>query len=224
MSADIAQRIVETGIVAIVRGTDPETAIETVDALQRGGVSVVEVTANTDGVLDMIRNIASTFTADEVAVGAGTVLDSETARATMLAGAEFIVTPSFDEETVRTANRYGAPSIVGVATPTEAVDAYTAGADMVKVFPASSLGPAFVSSLHGPLGHIPTVPTGGISLDNIGSFIDAGATAVGVGSSLVDGDAIERGDYGEIETNAREFVAAVATARDSGRVADSTSR
>ncbi|AFK21307.1 bifunctional 4-hydroxy-2-oxoglutarate aldolase/2-dehydro-3-deoxy-phosphogluconate aldolase (plasmid) [Haloferax mediterranei ATCC 33500] len=214
MSANIAQRIVETGIVAIVRGTDPDTAIETVDALQRGGVSVVEVTANTDGVLEMIRDISSTFTSDEVVVGAGTVLDNETVRATMLAGAEFIVTPSFDAETVKTANRYGAPSIVGVATPTEAVDAYTAGADMVKVFPASSLGPEFVSSLQGPLGHIPTVPTGGISLDNVGTFVDAGATAVGVGSSLVDGDAIERGDYEELTANARAFVDAVAAAHD----------
>ncbi|SEL97489.1 bifunctional 4-hydroxy-2-oxoglutarate aldolase/2-dehydro-3-deoxy-phosphogluconate aldolase [Haloferax larsenii] len=214
MSADIVQRVVETGVVAIVRGTNPERAIETVDALQRGGVSVVEVTANTDGVLDMIREISSTFTADEVVVGAGTVLDSETARATTLAGAEFIVTPSFDTETIQTANRYGVPSVVGVATPTEAVDAYTAGADMVKIFPAASLGPGFVSSLQGPLGHIPTVPTGGVSLDNVGAFIDAGATAVGVGSSLVDGEAIERGDYEELTANARAFVDAVATARN----------
>ncbi|ELZ79083.1 bifunctional 4-hydroxy-2-oxoglutarate aldolase/2-dehydro-3-deoxy-phosphogluconate aldolase (plasmid) [Haloferax larsenii] len=213
MSADIVQRVVETGVVAIVRGTNPERAIETVDALQRGGVSVVEVTANTDGVLDMIREISSTFTADEVVVGAGTVLDSETARATTLAGAEFIVTPSFDTETIQTANRYGVPSVVGVATPTEAVDAYTAGADMVKIFPAASLGPGFVSSLQGPLGHIPTVPTGGVSLDNVGAFIDAGATAVGVGSSLVDGEAIERGDYEVLTANARAFVDAVATAR-----------
>ncbi|ELZ89563.1 2-dehydro-3-deoxyphosphogluconate aldolase (KDPG aldolase) [Haloferax elongans ATCC BAA-1513] len=214
MSADIVQRVVETGIVAIVRGTNPERAIETVDALQRGGVSVVEVTANTNGVLDMIRDISSTFTADEVVVGAGTVLDAETARATMLAGAEFIVTPSVDTETIQTANRYGAPSVVGAATPTEAVDAYTAGADMVKLFPAASLGPGFVSSLQGPLGHIPTVPTGGVSLDNVGAFIDAGATAVGVGSSLVDGEAIERGDYEELTANARAFVDAVATARN----------
>ncbi|ELZ98052.1 2-dehydro-3-deoxyphosphogluconate aldolase (KDPG aldolase) [Haloferax mucosum ATCC BAA-1512] len=214
MATTVAQRIVETGIVAIIRGADPETAIETVDALQRGGVSVVEITANTEGVLDMIRDVSSTFTPDEVAVGAGTVLDGETTRAAMLAGAEFVVTPSFDPETIETANRYGVPTVVGVATPTEAVDAYSAGADMVKVFPASSLGPEFVASLHGPLGHIPTVPTGGVSLDNVGAFIDAGATAVGVGSSLVDGDAIGRGDYGVLTENARAFVEAVATARD----------
>lgn len=213
MTAATAQRVVDTGIVAIIRGTDPDTAIETVDALHRGGVDVVEVTANTDGVLDMIRDVSSTFSTEEVLVGAGTVLDSETARATMLAGGEFVVTPTYDPETIRTANRYGAPSIVGIATPTEALDAYEAGADMVKVFPASTYGPGFVSALGGPLGHIPTVPTGGVSLDNVEAFFDAGASAVGVGSSLVDNDAIARGDYEEITENARAFVDAVETAR-----------
>ncbi|SFK64641.1 2-dehydro-3-deoxyphosphogluconate aldolase / (4S)-4-hydroxy-2-oxoglutarate aldolase [Halogranum rubrum] len=214
MTADIAQRVVETGVVAIIRGTDPETAIETVDALRRGGVDVVEVTANTNGVLDMIRDVSSTFTAEEITVGAGTVLDSETARAVLLAGAEFVVTPSFDAETVETANRYGATSIVGIATPTEALEAYTTGADMVKVFPASTHGPEFVSALGGPLGHIPVVPTGGVSLDNVGAFFDAGASAVGVGSSIVDNAAIARGDYEAITANARAFVDAVETARD----------
>lgn len=214
MSIDTTRRIEASGIVAIIRGTDPDTAIETVDALRRGGVSVVEVTANTEGVLEMLRDVTSSFADDEVLVGAGTVLDSETARATMLAGAEFVVTPSFDAETVQTANRYGAPSIVGIATPTEAVDAYTAGADMVKVFPASTLGPGFVSALQGPLGHIPMVPTGGVSLDNVGSFFEAGASAVGVGSSLVDNDAVERGAFDEITDNARAFVDAVETGNE----------
>ncbi|MCO8265435.1 bifunctional 4-hydroxy-2-oxoglutarate aldolase/2-dehydro-3-deoxy-phosphogluconate aldolase [Haloferax sp. AB510] len=213
MVASTAQRIAESGIVAIIRGTDPETAIETVDALRRGGVSTVEITANTEGVLDMIRDVSESFAADEVTVGAGTVLDAETARATTLAGAEFIVTPSFDEGVVETANRYGAPSLVGISTPTEAVNAFEAGADMVKVFPAGTLGPGFVSALGGPLGHIPTVPTGGVGLDNVDGFFDAGATAVGVGSSIVDTEAIARGEFDVIEANARAFREAVEAAR-----------
>jgi 2-dehydro-3-deoxyphosphogluconate aldolase/(4S)-4-hydroxy-2-oxoglutarate aldolase len=213
MSDTTASRIRETGIVAIVRGTDADTAVETVDAIRRGGVSTVEITANTEGVLDMIREVSSSFTEDEVTVGAGTVLDRETARATTLAGAEFLVTPSFDEGVVRTANRYGKPSLVGVATPTEAVRAFEAGADMVKVFPAGTLGPGFVSALGGPLGHIPTVPTGGVSLDNVGAFFEAGAAAVGVGSSIVDNEAVARGDFEAIEENARAFVGAVEDAR-----------
>ncbi|ELZ85341.1 2-dehydro-3-deoxyphosphogluconate aldolase/4-hydroxy-2-oxoglutarate aldolase [Haloferax gibbonsii ATCC 33959] len=213
MVASTAQRIAESGIVAIIRGTDPETAVETVDALRRGGVSTVEITANTEGVLDMIRDVSESFAADEVTVGAGTVLDAATARAATLAGAEFIVTPSFDEGVVETANRYGAPSLVGIATPTEAVDAFEAGADMVKVFPAGTLGPGFVSALDGSLGHIPTVPTGGVGLDNVDEFFDAGATAVGVGSSIVDTEAIARGEFDGIEANARAFSAAVEAAR-----------
>ncbi|SFR67751.1 bifunctional 4-hydroxy-2-oxoglutarate aldolase/2-dehydro-3-deoxy-phosphogluconate aldolase [Halogeometricum limi] len=213
MSSETTRRIRETGVVAIVRGTDADAAIETVDAIRRGGVSTVEVTANTDGVLDMLREVSSSFTEEEVTVGAGTVLDAETARATMLAGAEFLVTPSFDEDVVRTANRYGNASFVGIATPTEAVRAFEAGADMVKVFPAGTLGPGFVSAMGGPLGHIPTVPTGGVNLENVRDFFEAGAAAVGVGSSIVDNDAVNRGDFDAIEENARAFAEAVRDAR-----------
>lgn len=205
MSGETVSRIRERGVVAIIRGTDADTAIDTVDALRRGGVRTVEVTANTDGVLDMIRDVSSSFTSEEVTVGAGTVLDGETARATILAGAEFLVTPSFDGGVLRTANRYDKPSLVGIATPTEAVAAFGAGADMVKVFPAKTLGPGFVSALSGPLGQIPTVPTGGVSLDNVREFFDAGAAAVGVGSAIVDNDAVAAGDFERIEENARAF-------------------
>ncbi|MFC7205302.1 bifunctional 4-hydroxy-2-oxoglutarate aldolase/2-dehydro-3-deoxy-phosphogluconate aldolase [Haloferax namakaokahaiae] len=215
MSTDVLKRITETGVVAIIRGTNPDSVIETIDALKRGGVSVVEVTANTDGVLRMLRDVRSSFTSNEVVVGAGTVLDSETARTTMLAGAEFLVTPSFDEGTIRAANRYGVPSIVGISTATEAVDAYETGADMVKVFPASTLGPQFVSALQGPLGFIPMVPTGGMTLDDVNAFVDAGATAIGVGSSIIDTKAVETTDYEILTSNARQFIQAVDAARDS---------
>lgn len=214
MSSHITKQIAQTDIIAIIRGINPDATIETIDALQRGGISVIEITANTDRVLEMLRDVSSTFTADEVTIGTGTVLDGVTARVAMFAGAEFIVTPSVDEETIRTANRYGIPSIVGVATPTEAIDAYKTGASMIKAFPASTLGPEFVSSLQGPIGHIPIVPTGGISLDNIDAFLTAGASAVGVGSSLVDSSAIENKEYDQIEANARTFVEAIADVRD----------
>jgi 2-dehydro-3-deoxyphosphogluconate aldolase/(4S)-4-hydroxy-2-oxoglutarate aldolase len=212
MSGDALTQITETGVIAIIRGTDPDAAVETVDALRRGGVTAVEVTANTEGVLGMIRDVSDAF--DDVVVGAGTVLDEETARAATLAGAEFVVTPSVDPDVVRTANRYGVPSVVGIGTPTEAVDAFERGADMVKVFPAKTLGPDFVSALDGPLSQIPTVPTGGVGLDNVAAFVESGATAVGVGSSLVDDDAVARGDFEQIEANARAFVDAVADARE----------
>ncbi|GGC63913.1 hypothetical protein GCM10007209_27470 [Haloferax sulfurifontis] len=150
----------------------------------------------------MIRDVSASFAADEVSVGAGTVL-----------GAEFIVTPSFDEGVVETANRYGAPSLVGITTPTEAVNAFHAGADMVKVFPGGTLGPGFVSALGGPLGHIPSVPTGGVGLDNVDEFFEAGATAVGVGSAIVDADAIARGEFDTAEANARAFRTAAEAAR-----------
>ena len=214
MSRETAARIRDSGVVAIARGTDADAVADAVDAIRRGGVPTVEVTANTDGVLDMIRDVSSTFTADELTVGAGTVLDAETARAAILAGAEFVVTPSFDEGVVRTANRYGKPSLVGIATPTEAVDAFEAGADMVKVFPAATLGPGFVSALGGPLGHVPTVPTGGVGLGNVRDFFEAGATAVGVGSAIVDADAVARGDFDAVEANARGFAEAVEDVRN----------
>ncbi|KTG07767.1 2-dehydro-3-deoxyphosphogluconate aldolase [Haloprofundus marisrubri] len=202
-------RITDNGVVGIVRGVDADRTIEVVDALVDGGVDTVEITADTAGVLDTLDAVTSTFDRSEALVGAGTVLDSETARAVLLAGASFVVTPSFDPGVVETCNRYGAVVAPGVQTPTEAVRAYEAGADLLKIFPASSLGPDYVRSLGGPLPQLPLVPTGGVSLDNVEAYIDAGAAAVGVGSSLVDTEAIAAGEYDVLTERAAQFRAAV---------------
>jgi 2-dehydro-3-deoxyphosphogluconate aldolase/(4S)-4-hydroxy-2-oxoglutarate aldolase len=205
-------RIEETGLVAVVRGADPDGVVRVVDALVEGGVRAVELTAESEGAMGMLRDVASTLD-DDVSLGVGTVLDAETARHALLAGAEFVVTPSFDPEVVTVANRYGAPVAPGVYTPTEAVRAYEAGADVLKLFPASTGGPGHLSALRGPLGHVPFVPTGGVSLENVAEFVDAGAVGVGVGGALVDDEAVEAGQYEVLTERARSFRTAIDEAR-----------
>ena len=205
-------KIVDGGVIGIMRGVESSKAVDVAAALRGGGVTAIEVTADTPGAMGMIEEIADAM-GDDVLVGAGTVLDSETARAALLAGAQFVVTPSLNEDVIETCNRYGAPVAPGVATPTEAVRAFEAGADLAKVFPASSLGPDHVASVGGPLGQIPLVPTGGVSLDNVAELVEAGAVAVGVGSSLVDADAVAAEDYDALAERASAFVDAVADAK-----------
>jgi len=186
--------------------------IEIAEALREGGVTAVEITADTPNVADLIDEVTASFD-DEVVVGTGTVLDSETARTTLMAGAEFVVSPSLHEDVIETCNRYGAVSAPGVMTPTEAVRGYEAGADFVKVFPAKTVGPAHLGAMKGPLGQIPMMPTGGVSPDNAAEYVEAGAFAVGAGGALVDYDAAERGDYEVITETAREFTRVVEEAR-----------
>ncbi len=203
-----AERLVrETGIVAILRGFDEETTLATTAALTRNGVRAVEITANTDGFERTLEVVSNAHDGADVVIGAGTVLDSATARAAIASGAEFLVTPTFAEDVVRTGNRYGIPVVVGVATPTEALNAYETGATMCKIFPASSLGPGFVSALGGPLPQIPLVPTGGVTRENATAFFEAGAVALGVGSAIAPTDAVEQGDFEAIERRAGEFAA-----------------
>lgn len=206
-------RIADTGIVGIVRGASADVVIDIVDALQCGGVDVVEVTADTANVTELLSEVSASFE-DEVLLGAGTVLDAETARTVLMNGAEFIVTPTVDDATIETANRYSAPVFPGAYTPTEVIEAYEAGADAVKLFPASTGGPDHVSAVKGPLSHVPLVPTGGVSTENAADYFEAGATAVGVGSSLVDLDAAARGDYETITRNAEAFTRIAEEARD----------
>jgi 2-dehydro-3-deoxyphosphogluconate aldolase/(4S)-4-hydroxy-2-oxoglutarate aldolase len=203
---DAAHIIRETGIVGILRGFDEESSLATTAALVRGGVRAVEITANTDGFERTLTAVAAAHGGSDVAIGAGTVLDPETARAAISAGAEFLVTPTFDEGVVRTANRYGVPVLTGVSTPTEALSAYEAGATMCKIFPASSLGPGFVSALGGPLPQIPLVPTGGVDRENAPAFFEAGAVALGIGSALAPPEAVADGDDEEVERRASAFV------------------
>jgi 2-dehydro-3-deoxyphosphogluconate aldolase/(4S)-4-hydroxy-2-oxoglutarate aldolase len=210
---EIIQQMRDSGVVAVMRGADADAVVDIAEALAEGGVTALELTADTPGVMNLVDEVSDALDDTDVIVGAGTVLDEETARAAILAGAEFVVSPSFHEDVVETCNRYGAPVAPGVATPTEAVEAYQAGADMVKLFPASCLGPDFLASVKGPLGHIPIMPTGGVGPDNAGDFIQAGAECVGAGSSLVDDEAIENEDFDMITANAEAMVQAVEDAR-----------
>ena len=199
------KRIVETGIVAIIRGIEAEVCSEVVEAIAAGGVDAIEITVDTPGAVEMIREVSEEV--EDVAIGAGTVLDSETVRAVQLAGAEFVVTPAVDTDVIETCNRYGTPIATGVMTPTEAVTATEAGADFCKLFPASTTGPNQVSAINGPLPQVPLVPTGGVSLDNAAAFFEAGAVALGVGSAIVDDQAIAAGEFETLTETASEFVA-----------------
>jgi 2-dehydro-3-deoxyphosphogluconate aldolase/(4S)-4-hydroxy-2-oxoglutarate aldolase len=197
--------LTRTGVVAVLRGVAPDAVVPTAEALLEGGVDALEVTMDAADGPRALRALADAL-GDDATIGAGTVLDAETARAAIAAGAEFVVAPTFDPETVATCNRYGAPVAPGVATPTEALRAYEAGADLVKLFPASALGPDYLASLSGPLDQIPVMPTGGVGPDNAAAFFEAGAVAVGAGGALIDAAAIERGDFGMMTENAEAMV------------------
>ncbi|TKX56894.1 bifunctional 4-hydroxy-2-oxoglutarate aldolase/2-dehydro-3-deoxy-phosphogluconate aldolase [Halorubrum sp. SS7] len=212
MRTDRLDRITDGGVIAILRGVERDDAVRVADAVVDAGVTALEVTADTPDATASIAAIADRV--DDAVVGAGTVLDAETARAAQLAGAEFLVTPTVNRDAIRTANRYGTPIAVGAYTPTEALDAFEAGADLVKVFPAKTGGPDHVAAIGGPLGQIPLVPTGGVGADDAGDYVEAGAAAVGVGSSIVDEEAIAAGDFDAVRSNARAVVEAVAAARE----------
>ena len=212
MRTDRLDRITDGGVIAILRGVARDDAVAVADAVVDAGVTALEVTADTPNAMASIEAIAERT--DDAVVGAGTVLDAETARAAQLAGAEFLVTPTVNRDVIRTANRYGTPVVVGAYTPTEAIEAYEAGADAVKVFPAKTGGPDHVAAIGGPLPQVPLVPTGGVGAENAGEYVRAGAVAVGVGSSIVDDEAVADGDFDAIRENARAVVEAVAAARE----------
>ena len=210
---ETVSRMRESGVVAVLRGVDASDVQTVGDALRDGGVTAMEVTMGSDDSLAAIEALAEHYRGEDVVVGAGTVLDAETARQVHLAGASFVVSPTFDEGVVKTCNRYGIPVAPGVATPTEALSAYEAGADLCKVFPASSYGPGHLSSIKGPLPQIPLMPTGGVGPENAAAYVEAGAELVGAGGSLVPDDALEREDYEEITARAEELVGVVEDAR-----------
>jgi 2-dehydro-3-deoxyphosphogluconate aldolase/(4S)-4-hydroxy-2-oxoglutarate aldolase len=210
---DVLATIREVGIVPVIRAESAEAAGRAIDAIRAGGVPILEITMTVPGAVGLIEDIARKYGNDAV-VGAGTVLDPETARACILAGARFIVSPSLNLETIACCRRYGVAVLPGALTPTEVVAAWQAGADMVKVFPAGALGGAsYIKALKAPLPQIDLVPTGGVSLKTAADFIKAGATALGVGADLVDTQALAAGQAGEITRKAREFVNLVKAAR-----------
>lgn len=205
-------RLIDSGLVAVIRRPDSAKINKIADALVAGGVGALEITVDTPGVFNMIEELKTEY-GGKVLVGAGTVLDEVTAKRAIEAGADFIFSPVLDEKTIEMTIRYGKISIPGVMTPTEIVKAYQAGADILKIFPASSLGPNYLRELRGPLGHIPMMPTGGVSLDNVQEFIRNGAVAVGVGGTLLNKKAIAENRFDFIENTASEFAASIKKAR-----------
>ncbi|AMQ20756.1 4-hydroxy-2-oxoglutarate aldolase [Geobacillus proteiniphilus] len=204
-------RLKQSKLVAVIRKPKRSQIFQIAEALIDGGVEVLEVTVDSPGSFEMIAALKETF-GDKAIVGAGTVLDAETAKRAIEAGSDFIFSPIFDQEMVSLTNRYGKISIPGVMTPTEIVKAYQMGADLLKVFPAGSLGPKYFKELSGPLGHIPLMPTGGVTLDNAAEFIRNGVVAVGVGSALLDKRAIEEERFDVIRETAQKFVETVRNA------------
>jgi 2-dehydro-3-deoxyphosphogluconate aldolase/(4S)-4-hydroxy-2-oxoglutarate aldolase len=203
----------DIGIVPVVRTTSAESAIKSIEAIYRGGVRSAEITMTVPGAIKALEKIADQF-GDKIMLGAGTVLDPETARACMLAGAQFFVTPSLNLATIEIAKRYSKVICAGALTPTEVLAAWQAGADVVKIFPANSVGgPKYIKSLKGPFPQIEMIPTGGVNLQTAGEFLKAGACAVAVGGELVDAKLIRESRYDRIEELAREYLAVIANTR-----------
>jgi len=205
----------ETGVIAIMRAKSSEQLLRAADAIREGGVRAIEVTMTTPGALSVIEQATSRYqnAGQDVLFGAGTVLDAESARACILAGAQFIVSPSFNPALVEICRRYSVPVMPGAYTPTEIVTAWECGADMVKVFPASIGGPALIKALKAPLPQVELVPVGGVNLDTAADFIRAGAAAVGVGSALINQKLLDAEDFSTLTERARRFVEEVARGR-----------
>lgn len=205
-------RVLDCGIVAVVRAAEPTHLLNVIKALAEGGVNVAEVTLTVPDALDVIR-AAKRDVGDRVLLGAGTVLDPETARAAILAGAEFVVSPTVNVEVIKVCRRYDKLVFPGAFTPTEILTAWEAGADVVKVFPADVLGPTFFKAMRGPLPQVRLMPTGGVDLNTAGDFLRAGACCLGVGSQLVDPKAVAREDFEYLRGLAWQYTQAVKMAR-----------
>jgi 2-dehydro-3-deoxyphosphogluconate aldolase / (4S)-4-hydroxy-2-oxoglutarate aldolase len=211
---EVIQAITDVGVIPVVRAKSAEEAMTAIDAIREGGISVLEITMTVPGAVKMIEEVSRRY-GSEALIGAGTVLDPETAHACIQAGARFIVSPALNLETIALCSREGVAVMPGALTPTEVVNAWTAGADFVKVFPAGAVGgPSYIKSLKAPLPQIDLVPTGGVSLKTAADFIKAGASALGVGADLVDLKAIRDGQQNVITERARQFVQIVREARN----------
>lgn len=202
----------ETGVVAVIRTQDGGELVSICEALVAGGVLAVEITMTSPGALEAIYQ-ASKVLGGKAIIGAGSVLDGETARAALLAGADFLVSPVLRQDVITMAKRYGKIVIPGAFSPTEILTAWEAGADVVKVFPATKLGPEFFKDIRGPLPQVKLTPTGGVNLGNLGQFLQAGAVFVGVGSALVNRDIVVRRDWAALSVLAAQYIAAVKQAR-----------
>jgi 2-dehydro-3-deoxyphosphogluconate aldolase / (4S)-4-hydroxy-2-oxoglutarate aldolase len=210
--ATLTAAIEQAGVVAVIRMKDPDKVQAVVDAIAAGGVRAIEVTMTVPGAIGLIRTLAPRIPKGFL-FGAGTVLDAETAAQVIDAGAQFIVSPVFRRSLIAACHERGVPVTPGCFTPTEILDAWDAGADIVKVFPATALGPGYIKDVRAPLPHVKLMPTGGVTVENAGEWITAGAVAVGVGSALLDTKAIEAGDFAVLRSKAERIVANVNAAR-----------
>ncbi len=198
-------RVLDCGIVAVIRANSGELLADVAEALLAGGVNVMEITFTVPAAVRVLETVAQRM-GHRVLLGAGTVLDAETARAALLAGAEFIVSPNTNLDVIRLCRRYDKLVMPGALTPTEVVTAWEAGADIVKIFPSEITGPKYLKALHGPLPQVRLMPTGGVDLNTAAEFLRCGACALGVGGSLVEKKAVETGNLARIESLARQFV------------------
>ncbi len=205
-------RIIDTGVVAVMRAPSGEMLCDVAEALLQGGVEAVEITFTVPGAHKVLEQVADRL-GDKILLGAGTVLDPETARTALLAGAEFVVSPTTNLDVIRLCRRYDKAVMPGALTPTEVLTAWEAGADVVKVFPSDITGPRYLKDLHGPLPQVRLMPTGGVTLETAADFLRAGACALGIGGSLVESKAVASGDMSRIESLARQYIEIVKQTR-----------
>jgi 2-dehydro-3-deoxyphosphogluconate aldolase/(4S)-4-hydroxy-2-oxoglutarate aldolase len=215
MRHEIVERILDCGAAAVIRMPDAEKLLRVAEAIREGGVTALEVTMTTPDALRVIEEVSEKMATDEdVLVGVGSVLDGETARLAINAGARFVVSPVFRPDLVEVPHRYDVPAFPGAFTPSEIQRAHEAGADVVKIFPAKTLGTGFVGAARAPMPHLKLMPTGGVTLDDAGDWLRAGACAVGVGSALLDKEAIARGDFAQLTENAKTLRRSILAARE----------
>ena len=207
----VITKITDVGVVAVVRAESSDQAIRIADACIEGGIPAIELTFTVPRAHKVIEDLAAKYTNGEIILGAGTVMDPETARIAILSGAEYVVSPYFNANTVKTCNRYRVPCMPGAMTIKEVVEAMEAGADIVKIFPGDIFGPKIIKDIKGPIPYAKMMPTGGVDIDNVHEWINAGAVAVGTGSSLTKG--AKTGDYAAVTATAKQFVAKVKEAR-----------
>nr|WP_255711428.1 bifunctional 2-keto-4-hydroxyglutarate aldolase/2-keto-3-deoxy-6-phosphogluconate aldolase [Pelosinus baikalensis] len=208
---NVLQKLMQSGVVAVVRAQNSEQAIKITEACMKGGIAAIEITFTIPEAAQVIADLRKAYSPEEMIIGAGTVLDPETARIAILAGAQYIVSPSLNLETVKLCNRYQVPVMPGAMTIAEVIAAMEAGADIVKIFPGDAFGPSFIKAIKGPIPQAPLMPTGGVNLENVGEWIKAGCVAVGVGGNLTAG--AKTGDYQSIEEIAKQFIGKVRVAR-----------
>jgi 2-dehydro-3-deoxyphosphogluconate aldolase/(4S)-4-hydroxy-2-oxoglutarate aldolase len=207
----VIQKICDCGVVAIVRAETAELALKIAQACADAGIAAVEVTFTVPGAADVIKKLAETYSSGDILIGAGTILDTETARTAILAGAQYIISPCLNRDVVALCNRYQVPCMPGAMTIKEVVECMEAGADIIKIFPAELFGPAIIKAIKGPLPQARLMPTGGVSLDNVHDWINAGSVAVGIGGNLTAG--AKKGDFASITAAGKQFVEKVKDAR-----------